>query len=104
MIIAIPINILKNSNVVDHLNPSITDVELKIVEKIKIKYAFYPLKIYLKMKLKTQIELYFAQQNESSKYFMNQLILWFILFLAIYIFNFSSRNFFVTSSGLHPVA
>ena len=39
MIIAIPINILKNSNVVDHLNPSITDVELKIVEKINIKYA-----------------------------------------------------------------
>ena len=39
MIIAIPINILMNSNVVDHLNPSITDVELKIVEKIKIKYA-----------------------------------------------------------------
>ena len=39
MIIAIPINILENSNVVDHLNPSITDVELKIVEKIKIKYA-----------------------------------------------------------------
>jgi len=31
--------ILRNSNLVDHLNPSIIEVELKIVEKIRIKYA-----------------------------------------------------------------
>jgi len=30
---------------------------------------FYQLQIYLQMKLKTQIELYFAQQNESQRIF-----------------------------------
>jgi len=31
--------ILVNSNETDHLNPSIIEEKLKIVEKIKIKYA-----------------------------------------------------------------
>ena len=30
---------------------------------------FYQLQIYLQMKLKTQIELYFAQQNEIQQIF-----------------------------------